>query len=181
LELRPKSRTRKPARSMKKTASKNAPFDPAFLPHLADLIDYGEITVLRCHRRRRTRLPRHARPPRRRDPRPVADTARPGRRSRLRRGHLHRRSQRPQKKVTHYPVTQVVSTNKHRGHNHSSSDSQDGQRSTLTGQRFRAHAHYRREICRARKTAHAVIWPYNAQPWLQPGLSFLGDYGTPLL
>jgi len=30
---------------MKKTASKNAPFDPAFLPHLADLIDYGEITV----------------------------------------------------------------------------------------------------------------------------------------
>ena len=45
MELRPKSRTRKPARSMKKTASKNAPFDPAFLPHLADLIDYGEITV----------------------------------------------------------------------------------------------------------------------------------------
>ena len=39
---------------------------------------------------------------------------------------------RPQKKVTHYPVTQVVSTNKHRGHNHSSSDSQYGQRSTLT-------------------------------------------------
>jgi hypothetical protein len=46
LELRPKSRTRKPARSMKKAAtSKNAPFDPASLPHLADLIDEGEITV----------------------------------------------------------------------------------------------------------------------------------------
>ncbi|MDP9051180.1 MAG: hypothetical protein M3O31_10760 [Acidobacteriota bacterium] len=30
---------------MKKTAGKNAPFDPAFLPHLVDLIDYGEITV----------------------------------------------------------------------------------------------------------------------------------------
>jgi hypothetical protein len=27
-------------------------------------------------------------------------------------------------------------------------------------------------ICRARKTAHAVMWPYNAQLWLQPGLSF---------
>jgi hypothetical protein len=46
LELRPKSRTRKPAGSMTKAAtSKNAPFDPAFLPHLADLIDEGEITV----------------------------------------------------------------------------------------------------------------------------------------
>ena len=31
---------------MKKAAtSKNALFDPASLPHLADLIDYGEITV----------------------------------------------------------------------------------------------------------------------------------------
>ncbi|MEO6982743.1 MAG: hypothetical protein ABI072_06475 [Edaphobacter sp.] len=31
---------------MKNTAtSKNALFDPASLPHLADLIDYGEITV----------------------------------------------------------------------------------------------------------------------------------------
>ncbi len=46
MELRPKSRTRKPARSIKKAAtSKNAPFDHASLPHLADLIDYGEITV----------------------------------------------------------------------------------------------------------------------------------------
>ena len=31
---------------MKKAAANdNAPFDPASLPHLADLIDYGEITV----------------------------------------------------------------------------------------------------------------------------------------
>ena len=29
----------------KATTSKNALFDPASLPHLADLIDYGEITV----------------------------------------------------------------------------------------------------------------------------------------
>ena len=41
MELRPKSRTRKPARGVEKKTV----IDDDLLPHLADLIDYGEITV----------------------------------------------------------------------------------------------------------------------------------------
>jgi hypothetical protein len=46
LELRPKSATRKRTRSIDKNgSSEKAAFDPSTLPHIADLIDYGDITV----------------------------------------------------------------------------------------------------------------------------------------
>lgn len=46
MEPRPKSGTRKPTGRMKKTAkSAKTAFDLASLPHLADLIEEGEITV----------------------------------------------------------------------------------------------------------------------------------------
>jgi len=46
LELRPKSRTEKRTRSIgKNVSSEKVAFDPSSLPHIADLIDYGEITV----------------------------------------------------------------------------------------------------------------------------------------
>ncbi len=141
MELRPKSRTRKPARSMKKVATSKKRALRSCVPasprgpdrRRRDHRRRPRTSRLRCHRRRRIQLPRHARAPRRRDPRPATHPARLGCRPRLRRGYLHRRSQRPAKKeVNPSPVTQVVSTYKHRGHNHSSSHSQDGQPSTLT-------------------------------------------------
>lgn len=46
LELRPKSPTEKRTRSIgKNVSSEKVAFDPSSLPHIADLIDYGEITV----------------------------------------------------------------------------------------------------------------------------------------
>ena len=46
MELRPKSAPRKRTRSIDKNgSSEKAAFDPSALPHIADLIDYGEITV----------------------------------------------------------------------------------------------------------------------------------------
>ena len=46
MELRPKSATRKRTRSIDKNgSSEKAAFDSSALPHIADLIDYGEITV----------------------------------------------------------------------------------------------------------------------------------------
>ena len=46
MELRPKPATRKRTRSIDKNgSSEKAAFDPSALPHIADLIDYGEITV----------------------------------------------------------------------------------------------------------------------------------------
>ncbi len=46
MELRPKPATRKRARSIDKNgSSEKVAFDPSALPHIADLIDYGDITV----------------------------------------------------------------------------------------------------------------------------------------
>ena len=46
MELRPKPATRKRTRSIdKEVSSERVAFDPSSLPHIADLIDYGEITV----------------------------------------------------------------------------------------------------------------------------------------
>jgi hypothetical protein len=46
LELRPKPAPRKRTRSIDKNgSSEKSAFDPSVLPHIADLIDYGEITV----------------------------------------------------------------------------------------------------------------------------------------
>jgi len=46
LELRPKPATHRRTRSIDKNgSSEKAAFDPSALPHIADLIDYGEITV----------------------------------------------------------------------------------------------------------------------------------------
>jgi hypothetical protein len=46
LELRPKSAPRKRTRSIdKEVSSERVAFDPSSLPHIADLIDYGDITV----------------------------------------------------------------------------------------------------------------------------------------
>ncbi len=46
MELRPKSRPEKRTRRIvKNVSSEKAAFDPSPLPHIADLIDYGEITV----------------------------------------------------------------------------------------------------------------------------------------
>ena len=46
MELRPKPATRKRTRSIDKNgSSEKAAFDPSALPHIADLIDYGDITV----------------------------------------------------------------------------------------------------------------------------------------
>ena len=46
MELRPKPTTRKRTRSIDKNgSSEKAAFDPSALPHIADLIDYGDITV----------------------------------------------------------------------------------------------------------------------------------------
>ena len=46
MELRPKPATRKRTRSIdKEVSSERVAFDPSSLPHIADLIDYGDITV----------------------------------------------------------------------------------------------------------------------------------------
>ena len=46
MELRPKPATRKRTRSIDKNGpSEKAAFDPSALSHIADLIDYGDITV----------------------------------------------------------------------------------------------------------------------------------------
>ena len=46
MELRPKPATRRRTRSIDKSgSSEKAAFDPSALPHIADLIDYGDITV----------------------------------------------------------------------------------------------------------------------------------------
>jgi hypothetical protein len=46
LDLRPKPATRKRTRSIDRNGSREkAAFDPSALPHIADLIDYGNITV----------------------------------------------------------------------------------------------------------------------------------------
>ena len=46
MELRPKSAPRKRTRSIdKEVSSERVAFDPSSLPHIADLIDYGDITV----------------------------------------------------------------------------------------------------------------------------------------
>ena len=46
MELRPKPAPRKRTRSIDKNgSSEKAAFDPSSLPHIADLIDYGDITV----------------------------------------------------------------------------------------------------------------------------------------
>ena len=46
MELRPKSASRKRTRSIdKEVSSERVAFDPSSLPHIADLIDYGDITV----------------------------------------------------------------------------------------------------------------------------------------